>query len=335
MPQLQDREPSADQSINTGDTENPFEALLAECANDPAQIQAHYSDHRSVRNSQQKAIILDSKFQGWSLDMTLAKLDGPARDPSFVDPRNCVALWARPPAPVRQLVEIIQTRLRDAAPSIWLMPLDRLHLTVLDMANSLTEPEMEEMISSIGHSISDIVNYPSKHHSCLIKPMLSYDVAGLALSFAPAAGEVVVTPNKTDQVGGHLDHRYHYTYHHLRRDIFSLVNRLSAKVASRYIVPSAHITIARFISQDGFSRSNSSSEGDGNRSSLDTERVRQFISEIDGINEWLERDYWPRQDGSSNWVVGEGGDGLVCRKGRIWYGGGESIIIEEALRRAN
>lgn len=35
MPQLKDREPSADQFINTGDTENPFETLLAECANDP------------------------------------------------------------------------------------------------------------------------------------------------------------------------------------------------------------------------------------------------------------------------------------------------------------
>ncbi|OJD14230.1 hypothetical protein AJ78_05416 [Emergomyces pasteurianus Ep9510] len=332
------------------DTENPFETVIVECAKlmirqlPQARIRALYTNHRTSRNSRERAVILDSTFPGWSLDTTLAKLDGPARDPNFVDPRNCLALWARPPPPVRRLVDVIQSRLHDVAPSKWFMPPERLHLTVLDMANSLTEAEMGEMLSSICPGISDVVNYSSKHLSSLIKPMVSYDVAGLALSFVPAAGEANTHQGEIDRADGHLDHHSHsYTYHHLRRDIFSLVNGLGAKVAPRYIVPSAHITIARFTSQDGFvcrnGDGNSSGGCDRNRRSLDTKRIRQFISEIDSINEWLEREYWPRQEGSvsarGNWVVGEGGNGLECRKGRIWYGGRESIVIEEGLRHAN
>lgn len=80
------------------------------------QLQERYDLHRRARNEQQKAKILDETFSGWVLDDYLVKLDGPQRDPDFVDPRNCLVLWARPPSKVRNLVEVIQQKLRHAAP---------------------------------------------------------------------------------------------------------------------------------------------------------------------------------------------------------------------------
>lgn len=72
--------------------------------------------HRVTRNEQQKAKILDQSFNGWILDEHLVKLDGPQRDPSYADPRYCLVFWARPPSRLRQLVQIIQSKLTDAAP---------------------------------------------------------------------------------------------------------------------------------------------------------------------------------------------------------------------------
>jgi hypothetical protein len=80
------------------------------------QLQARYDLHRKTRNEQQKAKILGDGFSGWVLDEYLVKLDGPGRDPSFVDPRNCLVFWARPPQKVRNLVNVIQQKLQDAAP---------------------------------------------------------------------------------------------------------------------------------------------------------------------------------------------------------------------------
>lgn len=82
-----------------------------------AQLQARYDTHRLTRNAQQKATILDANFPGWSLDPFLVKLEGPKRDPNFVDPRNCIVLWARPPHHLRQLIWLIQRELQSIAPS--------------------------------------------------------------------------------------------------------------------------------------------------------------------------------------------------------------------------
>ncbi|KAK2782725.1 hypothetical protein FQN52_000755 [Onygenales sp. PD_12] len=256
--------PGNQQEIPPVPMENPFDALITACTNDPIQIQASYATHRSARNSQQKAKILDPSFPGWGVDLILAKLEGPQRDPNFIDPRHNIVLWARPPPPIRQLVASIQSRLQSVAPSVWFMPLERLHMTVLEVMHSVTEPEMEATVASIGDGISEVLGYTQEHGSHLIKPMISYDTAGLALTFIPAAGE---TTNCSDQ----------YTYHHLRRDIFALMNQLGVKAGSRYIAPSAHITIARFITQDGFLR-----EADGHEtgSLLEPKRVQKFMEEV-------------------------------------------------------
>ncbi len=73
------------------------------------------------------------------------------------------------------------------------------------------------------------------------------------MSFLPAAGESVVSPPpvapKPDDRAGRDDG---YTYHHLRRDIFGLVGGTGVDIASRYVVPSAHMTLGRMFSALGY-----------------------------------------------------------------------------------
>lgn len=199
------------------------------------------------------------------------------------------------------------------------MPPENLHTTVLEVAHSLTEVQIEELVQTLKSSKNvtevDISGYPLKHQTRLLKPMVSFDSAAIALSFVPAARE-----GPAEGPEGHGDQ---YTYHHLRRDIFDLVRQTALPVASRYIVPSAHVTIARFISHDGF-LVNQAEGGE----TIDPSRVKLLVDKIDHINETLASQYWPGAYGSypkeGEWVVGQD-QGLVIRRGRLWYGGGQNV----------
>ncbi|KAJ5997761.1 hypothetical protein N7522_009421, partial [Penicillium canescens] len=294
--------------------DNPFQVLIAESNDDPAQLQLRYEKHRTARNEQQRAKILAEDFQGWTLDKILMRLAGPTKEEGFLDPRNCLVIWARPPPNISDLISFVQKELKDVAPSLWLMPTENLHTTVLEVAHSLTEAQIEDLVQTIKSSTAitraQIAEHPITHQSRLLKPMVSFDSSAMALSFVPAAGEP-----STKRSGGHDDH---YTYHHLRRDIFDMVRKTGIPVASRYIVPSAHITIARFITQEGFQVAGQ----------LDHSCVQLLVDRIGDINKKLERMYWPQSDGTEpekgEWVVGQE-QGLVIRRGRLWYGGGEDV----------
>lgn len=62
--------------------------------------------------------------------------------------------------------------------------------------------------------------------------------------------------------------------------------------------------------------------------------MERWIEEIEGVNRWLEVEFWPRGDGEQaesineggEWIVGEG-KGLDLRKGKLWYGGGETVML--------
>ena len=171
------------------------------------------------------------------------------------------------------------------------MPPSNLHTTVLEIAHSRTAGEIEAMVSRISPQVEDIVNYTRAHHAGLIKPMISYDGSALALSFVPDTATT-------------------YTYHHLRRDIYKLASNSGVEVASRYVVPSAHLTIARWVDQRV----------------VEKRRVGELVDVLEQLNAELEGKYWG-DDGNAaglRWQVGEE-KGLVCRRGQVWYGGGESF----------
>jgi hypothetical protein len=81
-----------------------------------AQLQLRYEKHRTTRNEQQRTKILAEDFPGWTLDEILMRLDGPTKEEGFLDPRNCLVIWARPPPNIRDLISFVQSELKDVAP---------------------------------------------------------------------------------------------------------------------------------------------------------------------------------------------------------------------------
>ena len=182
------------------------------------------------------------------------------------------------------------------------MPNPNLHMTALEITHSKTAPEIAAALETLRPSVERIVNYTVAHRTRLIKPALGFDDQAIALSFVPAAGE-----------GGRSVEDDGYSYHHLRRDIWELVQDSGVDVGSRYVVPSAHLTIGRFITNEDFTK-----DGEGK---IDPEKVSGLIEVIEEVNEWLKQDYWPKGDEG---VIKEGGEwrvgrefGLECRTGTL------------------
>jgi len=212
------------------------------------------------------------------------------------------------------------------------MPQQSLHMTALEINHSLTAPEIAALVSQFPAStLETMANTTQTHRARLVKPLLSYDSQALALSFLPATGEPRTTTSSASPSSALSDPERKlpdsdtYTYHHLRRDLFAQATRAGVKVGSRYVVPSAHLTIARFVREQDF-------EAEG------------FVRVIEGVNEWLVREFWPKggeknvMDGGvggikegGEWVVGEE-KGLEVRKGTLWYGGGgETVVLGEGF----
>lgn len=185
--------------------------------------------------------------------------------------------------------------------------------------------------------------------------MLSYDTAAIALSFIPAAGEGLSSTSsatRTTQNANRVDldppeteivRDDSYTYHHLRRSLYDLCTEAGVEVASRYTVPSAHLTIARFVSQKDISmqqNGNDRKEQEAETTvNIDNEKVKELINKIEEVNAWLQEKYWPKESGEEEaiekegeWIVGEE-KGLDCRKGTLWYGGGETIRLGNGFAR--
>ena len=197
------------------------------------------------------------------------------------------------------------------------MPEDNLHMTVLEVTHSLTEEEISKLLENLQNHCQNIADWPEQHQARLLKPMVCYDTAALALSYLPAAGELL-SHERTPE-------HDRYTYHELRRDIYQEITNCGVDVASRYVVPSAHLTIARFNSANVFG-------GDplDKTKTMNPEKRKHWLKEIDLINSWLEAEYWPEGNEKirpgGEWIVGEE-KGLDFRKGTLWYGGGETVYL--------
>ena len=192
------------------------------------------------------------------------------------------------------------------------MPLEDMHITILEIVHSVTESKVKALLAKVGQeTIASMTDYTYYHRARLIKPMLSYDAAAVALSFLPAAGEgLPVTASSSSERAKGDDS---FTYHHLRRDLYNIAKKTGVHIASRYVVPTTHITLGRFLSQKDHDS---------------PEKMEAFIKSIDKINEWLEEEYWPKDgDGrreDAEWIVGHE-KGLVFREGKVWYGAGSSV----------
>lgn len=198
------------------------------------------------------------------------------------------------------------------------MPTYNMHMTALEVAFSKTPDEIASLVSIVRPAIPSITSHTHSHRSRLVKPTISYDLSAFALSFLPASGEAPLSPPPTgpDPHEG-ITQGDAYTYHHLRRDVFDRVRAGGLEVGSRYQVPSAHITLGRYLDD----------------ADHDTpEKRERWIKAIDDINEWLEREVWDKTDAEfiGEWVVGQE-RGLDARSGTLWYGGGRTIMTGEGF----
>lgn len=182
-------------------------------------------------------------------------------------------------------------------------------MNVFEITHSRTQGEISALEAQLAPRVPEIVDWTFHHRTRLIKPLLGYDASAVALTFVPATGK------EGDS----------YSYHHLRRDLYELCTSTGVAITSRYTVPSAHLTIARFTSQADVTNSHGK---------LDPSKVAAWVDGLRRVNEWLRAEYWPKEDGGSVKEVGEGGEwivgqeqGLDHRRGALWYGGGETVMM--------
>ncbi|KAK0702626.1 RNA ligase/cyclic nucleotide phosphodiesterase [Apiosordaria backusii] len=307
--------------------ENPYNALIEACHGNTVEIQSLYATHRIARNLQQRDKFLSSEFSELIIDPFLLRLENPELEPGFKDPRNCLVFWARPPDHIIRLAAYLQQSLKQAAPNLWLMPTHRMHMTTLEVAHSRTPAEIASMVALMRPRIPTLTNIPFTKRARLVKPFISYDLSAIAVSFLPAAGEAVLSPAP---VAPHPEHIGHpgllnddttesddYSYHHLRRDVFDEAHATGVPIGSRYVVPSAHITLGRYLTQADHET---------------PEQREQWIQAIDNLNSWLESEVWDVEGGEfiGEWIVGQE-RGLEARNGALWYGGGRTIMVGEGF----
>ncbi|KAI0009925.1 60S ribosomal protein L44 [Xylariaceae sp. FL0662B] len=298
--------------------ENPYNALIEACNDESAEVQALYAVHRVRRNAQQRDKFLDPNFKELIIDPYLLRLENPHIEPGFKDQRNSMTFWGRPPIHILELAEELQKKLKAVAPDIWLMPLHRMHITTLELAFSRTAEEVDSIRETLRPAIPSIASYTYRHRARLVKPMISYDLSAFALSFLPAAGEPALSPAPTapDNVEV-LKQGDGYTYHHLRRDMWEQAKAAGVGIDSRYIVPSAHITLGRYLTQEDHAT---------------PEQRQKWVDAIDEINAWLEASVWgnPESRLIGEWIVGQE-KGLDIRLGTLWYGGGRTVQMGEGF----
>lgn len=194
--------------------------------------------------------------------------------------------------------------LANPSPDLWTMPQERLHLTALEITHTVTTEEVQGLVKQMEPKLAEMVDYTRTHCARLVKPMLSYDSAAIAISFLPAAGEALPQGRDVSDDA--------FGYHHLRRDLYNLSESTGVKIDSRYVVPSSHITVGRFLTQDDH-----------------VGMMGKWTAGIEEINAWLEKEYWPKEGKikeGGEWIVGQE-KGLDCREGTLWYGGGNTVLL--------
>jgi len=206
-------------------------------------------------------------------------------------------------------------------------------MTAMEVVHSKTPDEIDELVKIMQPKLQNIADWPFTHRAKLIKPMLSFDGSACAVSWIPAGWPTNITAES--------NHDYSYTYHHLRRDLFNVSKDSGVVVESRYSLPSAHITIGRYITlidhipskhevpaikKDRLTILSDSSQADLQSQISDTklrnDQMEKWVKALEEINKWLENYTGPGAD----WIVGEE-RGMEIRTGRLWYGGGETAAF--------
>lgn len=210
---------------------------------------------------------------------------------------------------------------------VWWMPARNLHMTVMEAIHSVTSDAVEEVLANmeggpagLGEIADLVVEGVLEGGVRLGKPMVCFDGQAVAVSFLPLPSGVkdvkedgekgIIEGSKQLAEGSKSDvvvsEGWNGGYHGLRARIWEECAKRGINVGSRYVVPSAHVTVMRYVGDGG-------AKWKGG--------VKGWVEGVERVNGWLEG-----LGEEGEWMVGEE-RGCVWRKGRLWYGCGETLCV--------
>lgn len=197
----------------------------------------------------------------------------------------------------------------------------------MEIAHSLTPADLETLIAAVPAAVVErATNLPRElahgdtpRIARLYKPMLVYDGSAVAISFLPVGSTAPPAP-------GAADDPTHFTYHAMRARIHELFTEAGITIASRYVVPSSHLTVARFVTDEDTSVDLPDPSATVRRVN-DPRKMKAFVDAVEDVNRWLAEEYGGDK---GMWTVGEE-KGLEMRRGRLWYGDGESVMVGKGI----
>ncbi|KAL2192215.1 hypothetical protein P885DRAFT_48207 [Corynascus similis CBS 632.67] len=264
------------------------------CNGDPLVIQQAYESHR--QEFRQKNVDALSALPATRPRADHALLTHLSASNGDVGARNaqdvnCMVIWTRPPPMILATIERIQTRIKDAlGDGVWLVPKGDIHLSVLELSHRHSIDYLRGVLRKIGtERIETMLRVPSSldEKPSLVRPQLSFDKLGFALSVVPS----IATP---------------FTYHHLRADLQRRALESGIAIDTCYTALSAHVTIARFV-MDGLLEEEGANE--------------KFLELVKAVNRELGEEYGRVPEGAaSEWRVGE----LELQLGYLKFGRDQS-----------
>ena len=184
-----------------------------------------YSRHRNDRDTRLHTLLLQQP--PLSADPLLAAMLHSNDD--TLDQRHNLALVARPPSHVIALITTLQQQLHVlAGDALWLPSPRQLHMTVYEVTHSRTSRQLQPLVATVRGHRSELCCQLPIDRVKLDSPLLNYDTSAVAITFLPI------------DVDG-------YDIARLRAEVGGRLAGMGIEWDGRYVAPTAHITIGRFV----------------------------------------------------------------------------------------
>ncbi|CUM65865.1 uncharacterized protein PRCAT00003515001 [Priceomyces carsonii] len=182
------------------------------------------------------------------------------------DNRYTCGIVARPSESLTEKVQLIQNIIKSsvkANQALWFLPPELLHLTVLEIALLLPKSSIMKIVEEVLPHIETILRI-ANDGPVLNEPLICFDSNAIAVSFTSV---------------GKCSSRY-------RQDVFESVSLYDIKAQPRYLSPTMHITIVRFVKE------------------LDEEDIKSLLQKVDELNSSIQNFEWKVSKCELNYGLG-------------------------------
>ena len=203
-------------------------------------------------------------------------------DDYTLDQRHNLALVARPAQHIIALVTQLQQQLHTlAGDALWLPPPHYLHITVYEVTHSRTAEQLQPLLAAVRSHESQLFSALPVDRVRFDSPLLNYETSTVALTLLPVdVGDYDITT--------------------LRAEVGERLSAVGVQWEGRYVAPTAHITIGRFI-----------------RSQLQRATMEQWLAKLDELRDECRQ--W-----QGEWCLAHGS--LQVMTAASWYGHGTVVV---------